>query len=84
MSLKLHSMKNVATLNLDDERLIFITVTDKNIEIANGPKTYCCSVKNWKHVTFLTLGDRLKDLKLDLDVKDIQYIKKLIGYKLLR
>ena len=34
--------------------------------------------------TFLTLCDRLKDLKLDLDVKDIQYIKNLIGYKLLR
>lgn len=78
MSLKLHSMKNVATLNLDDERLIFITVTDKNIEIANGPKTYCCPVKNWKHVTFLTLGERLEDLKLDLGIKDIQYIKNLI------
>lgn len=78
MSLKLHSMKNVATLNLDDERLIFLTITEKNIEIANGPKTYCCPVKNWKHVTFLTLGERLEDLKLDLGIKDIQYIKNLI------
>lgn len=84
MSLKIHAMKNVITLNLDDERLIFLTVTDKNIEIANGPKTYCCPVKNWKRVTFLTLAERLKDIKLDLDVKDIQYIKNLIGYKLLR
>lgn len=78
MSLKLHSMKNIVTLNLDDERLIFITITDKNIEIANGPKTYCCPVKNWKHVSFLTLGDRLEDIKLDLGIRDIQYIKNLI------
>lgn len=78
MSLKLHSTKNVITLNLDDERLIFLTITEKNIEIANGPKTYCCPVKNWKHVTFLTLGERLEDLKLDLGIKDIQYIKNLI------
>lgn len=78
MSLKLHAMKNVITLNLDDERLIFLTITDKNIEIANGPKTYCCPVKNWKHVTFLSLGERLEDLKLDLGIKDIQYIKNLI------
>lgn len=78
MSLKLHSMKNVITLNLDDERLIFLTITDKNIEIANGPKTYCCPVKNWKHVSFLTLGDRLEDIKLDLGIRDIQYIKNLI------
>lgn len=78
MSLKLHSTKNVITLNLDDERLIFLTITEKNIEIANGLKTYCCPVKNWKHVTFLTLGERLEDLKLDLGIKDIQYIKNLI------
>lgn len=78
MSLKLHSMKNVITLNLDDERLIFLTITDKNIEIANGLKTYCCPVKNWKHVSFLTLGDRLEDIKLDLGIRDIQYIKNLI------
>lgn len=78
MSLKLHSMKNIITLNLDDERLIFLTITEKNIEIANGPKTYCCPVKNWKHVTFLSLGERLEDLKLDLGIKDIQYIKNLI------
>ncbi len=78
MSLKLHAMKNIITLNLDDERLIFLTITDKNIEIANGPKTYCCPVKNWKHVTFLSLGERLEDLKLDLGIKDIQYIKNLI------
>lgn len=78
MSLKLHAMKNVITLNLDDERLIFLTITEKNIEIANGPKTYCCPVKNWKHVTFLSLSERLEDLKLDLGIKDIQYIKNLI------
>ncbi|QBP35684.1 hypothetical protein [Phage NC-G] len=78
MSLKIHAKRNVITLNLDDERLIFITITDKNIEIANGPKTYCCPVKNWKHVTFLTLGDRLEDIKLDLGIRDIQYIKNLI------
>ena len=78
MSLKLHAMKNIITLNLDDERLIFLTITEKNIEIANGPKTYCCPVKNWKHVTFLSLGERLEDLKLDLGIKDIQYIKNLI------
>ncbi|AIZ02707.1 hypothetical protein AVV66_gp070 [Escherichia phage vB_EcoM_VR26] len=78
MSLKLHAMKNIITLNLDDERLIFLTIADKNIEIANGPKTYCCPIKNWKHVTFLSLGERLEDLKLDLGIKDIQYIKNLI------
>ena len=78
MSLKIHAMKNVITLNLDDERLIFLTITEKNIEISNGPKTYCCPVKNWKHVTFLTLGDRLEDIKLDLGIRDIQYIKNLI------
>lgn len=78
MSLKLHAMKNVITLNLDDERLIFLTITEKNIEIANGPKSYCCPVKNWKHVTFLTLGARLEDIKLDLGIRDIHYIKNLI------
>ncbi|UPW39323.1 hypothetical protein ESCO47_00087 [Escherichia phage vB_EcoM_ESCO47] len=78
MSLKIHAKRNVITLNLDDERLIFITITDKNIEIANGPKAYCCPVKNWKHVTFLTLGDLLEDIKLDLGIRDIQYIKNII------
>lgn len=78
MSLKLHAMKNVITLNLDDERLIFLTITDKDIEIANGPKTYNCSIANWKNLSFLTLCDRLKIIKLDLGLADVQYIKKLI------
>lgn len=82
MSLKIHAMKNVITLNLDYVRLIFITITDKNIEIANGPKTYCCPVKNWKRVTFLTLDERLKAIKLDLSIADVNYIKNLIDANL--
>lgn len=82
MSLKIHATRNVITLNLDYVRLIFITITDKNIEIANGPKTYCCPVKNWKRVTFLTLDERLKVIKLDLSIADVNYIKNLIDANL--
>lgn len=82
MSLKIHATRNVITLNLDDERLIFISITEKNIEVANGPKTYCCPVKNWKQVTFLTLDERLKVIKLDLSIADVNYIKNLIDANL--
>lgn len=84
MSLVLHSMKTVITLNLNEERLIFVKITEKDIEVANSPKTYCCSIKEWKHVSFLSFDERLKDIGLDLDIKDIQYIRNLIDYNLVR
>lgn len=81
--ISLNSKKVVLTLKVNDERLVFVTISDLNVEIANGVRTYQANKTQWDYIPMLTLTQRLEAIGLkDLSVSDVQYIKRIVEINL--
>lgn len=81
--ISLDSKKVVLTLKVDDERLVFVTISDLHVEIANGVRTYQTSKTQWDYITMLTLTQRLESIGLkDLSVSEVNFIKRIVSINL--
>lgn len=81
--ISLDSKKVVLTLKVDDERLVFVTISDLHVEIANGVRTYQTSKTQWDYIPMLTLTQRLESIGLkDLSVSEVNFIKRIISINL--
>lgn len=79
----LDSKKVVLTLNVNNERLVFITISDLHVEIANGVRTYQTSKTQWDYIPMLTLTRRLESIGLkDLSVSEVNFIKRIVSINL--
>lgn len=81
--ISLDSKKVVLTLKVDDERLVFVTISDLHVEIANGVRTYQTSKTHWDYIPMLTLTQRLEAIGLkDLSVSEVNFIKRVVSINL--
>ncbi|WPK33760.1 hypothetical protein [Escherichia phage AV109] len=81
--ISLDSKKVVLSLNVNNERLIFITISDLNVEIANGVRTYQTSKTHWDYIPMLTFIQRLESIGLkDLSVSEVNFIKRIVSINL--
>lgn len=81
--ISLDSKKVVLTLKVDDERPVFVTISDLHVEIANGVRTYQTSKTQWDYIPMLTLTQRLESIGLkDLSVSEVNFIKRIVSINL--
>lgn len=81
--ISLDSKKVVLTLKVNDERLVFITISDLHVEIANGVRTYQANKTQWDYIPMLTLTQRLESISLkDLSVSEVNFIKRVVSINL--
>ncbi|WPK36123.1 hypothetical protein [Escherichia phage AV118] len=81
--ISLDSKKVVLTLKVNDERPVFVTISDLHVEIANGVRTYQTSKTQWDYITMLTLTQRLESIGLkDLSVSEVNFIKRIVSINL--
>ncbi|AIM50657.1 hypothetical protein DPMPNEAM_00099 [Escherichia phage p000y] len=81
--ISLDSKKVVLTLKVNDERLVFITISDLHVEIANGVRTYQTTKTQWDYIPMLTLTQRLESIGLkDLSVSEVNFIKRVVSINL--
>ncbi|AAP75981.1 RB69ORF079c hypothetical protein [Escherichia phage RB69] len=81
--ISLDSKKVVLVLNMNDERMIFVTINDLKVEFANGIHTYQMTKTQLDFTHMLTFAQRLESIGLkDLSVSDVQYIKRIIEINL--
>lgn len=81
--ISLDSKKVVLTLKVNDERPVFVTISDLHIEIANGVRTYQTSKTQWDYIPMLTLTQRLESIGLkDLSVSEVNFIKRIVSINL--
>lgn len=81
--ISLDSKKVVLTLKVNDERLVFITISDLHVEIANGVRTYQTTKTQWDYIPMLTLTQRLESIGLkDLSVSGVNFIKRVVSINL--
>ena len=81
--ISLDSKKVVLTLKVNDERPVFVTISDLHVEIANGVRTYQTSKTQWDYIPMLTLTQRLESIGLkDLSVSEVNFIKRVVSINL--
>ncbi len=81
--ISLDSKKVVLSLNVNNERPVFITISDLNVEIANGVRTYQTSKTQWDYIPMLTFIQRLESIGLkDLSVSEVNFIKRVVSINL--
>ncbi|WEW54069.1 hypothetical protein Phage55_041 [Escherichia phage 55] len=81
--ISLDSKKVVLTLKVNDERPVFITISDLHVEIANGVRTYQTTKTQWDYIPMLTLTQRLESIGLkDLSVSEVNFIKRVVSINL--
>lgn len=81
--ISLNSKKVVLTLKVNDERPVFVTISDLNVEIANGVRTYQANKTQWYYIPMLTLTQRLESIGLkDLSVSEVNFIKRVVSINL--
>lgn len=81
--ISLDSKKVVLTLKVNDERPLFVTISDLHVEIANGVRTYQTSKTQWDYIPMLTLTQRLESIGLkDLSVSEVNFIKRTVSINL--
>lgn len=81
--ISLDSKKVVLTLKVNDERLVFITISDLHVEIANGVRTYQTTKTQWDYIPMMTLTQRLESIGLkDLSVSEVNFIKRVVSINL--
>lgn len=81
--ISLDSKKVVLSLNVNNERPIFITISDLNVEIANGVRTYQATKTHWDYIPMLTLTQSLESIGLkDLSVSEVNFIKRVVSINL--
>ncbi|WPK35593.1 hypothetical protein [Escherichia phage AV116] len=81
--ISLDSKKVVLTLKVNDERPVFITISDLHVEIANGVRTYQTTKTQWDYIPMLTFIQRLESIGLkDLSVSEVNFIKRIVSINL--
>lgn len=81
--ISLDSKKVVLTLKVNDERPVFVTISDLHVEIANGIHTYQTPKTHWDYIPMLTLTQRLESIGLkDLSVSEVNFIKRIVSINL--